>query len=422
MTEKPLVLPLPPREGEAERALLGACMESTNAYRDAAGLVTAGDFYEERNRHIWRAMESLATEGATTDPVLLANRLRRDGVLTLSGGGPYLHELYSGARLSAGSTAYFAQIVADVATRRRVFEAGQRMIQRAHAGTGDTFSLVEDSLEDVRSARDQRAGVDVLTSTVDEFMHSVPDDVDWVVPGLLGRGDRLVLTGSGGLGKSTLLRQIAVCAAAGIDPLDWQHGEAYAPVKVTLIDCENADHQLKTALWQMVHEAKLAGQPVEDRLRIGGHGNPLNLLDASSALSLLRTIDHDKPDLVYIGPAYKLHNDDPDKESVVKRITHVLDQIRATGCAVVTEAHHTKGAKTGGSLEPSGSNLWTWWPEFGRGLRLVPDTSHEVRMCALESWRIDRVQRDWPECVQHGGRWPWARAKTNPYYSIGGGA
>jgi replicative DNA helicase len=216
--------------------------------------------------------------------------------------------------------------------------------------------------------------------------------------------------------NSTLLRQIAVCAAAGIDPLDWQHGEAFDPVKVAIVDCENADHQLKTALWPMIKEAKIAGQPVEDRLTVGGHGNPLNLLDASSALSLLRTIDHDKPDLVYIGPAYKLHNDDPDKETVVKRITHVLDQIRQTGSAVMTEAHHTKGAKLGGSLEPSGSNLWTWWPEFGRGLRLVADSDVTTRMCHLEPWRIDRVKRDWPNTICSGGRWPWARATDNPYY------
>jgi replicative DNA helicase len=115
--------------------------------------------------------------------------------------------------------------------------------------------------------------------------------------------------------------------------------------------------------------------------------------------------------LVYIGPVYKLHNDDPDKESVVKRITGVLDQVRAMGTAIITEAHHTKASKVGGSLEPSGSNLWTWWPEFGLGLRLDKDSDSIIRRCALEKWRIDRVSRQWPMFVEAGGKWPWARAK-----------
>jgi hypothetical protein len=44
------------------------------------------------------------------------------------------------------------------------------------------------------------------------------DPEDWVIPGLLAREDRLILTGAEGLGKMMLLRQIAVCAAAGLDP------------------------------------------------------------------------------------------------------------------------------------------------------------------------------------------------------------
>jgi RecA-family ATPase len=293
------------------------------------------------------------------------------------------------------------------------------LVQRAESGAGEVADLVELGMEQLRQARNAKVGVTVLTSSVDEFMRSVEDEPDWVVPGLLARGDRLVLTGSGGLGKSTLLRQVAVCAAAGIDPLDWHTGKTFDPVKVTILDHENSDHQLKTRLWPMLKETRAAGRPVEDRLTVGGHGNPLNLLDASTALSLLRTIEHDQPDLVYIGPVYKLHNDDPDKEVVVKKITHVLDQIRATGAALITEAHHTKASKQGGSLEPSGSNLWTWWPELGFGLRLMPDSDASMRLCSLERWRLDRVQTTWPNYVNAGGPWPWQAVPDNPFYGAG---
>jgi hypothetical protein len=401
-----------PRDVAAEQAVLSGCMWTPALIPTVAAIVTGEDFWTGPHQAIWGAVLALHQLGVPADPVLLMDHMRAEGATV---DGPYLHTLYAVAPAES-AVAYQARIVADCGTRRRMIQAGTRIAQRAGQPDVDIAELTEWSAAQVRAVRDERASVQVLSSGVDEFMRSTPEDVDWVVPGLLARADRFVLTGSGGLGKSTMLAQIAVCAAAGIDPLDWSAGEGFDPVRVTIIDCENADHQLKTRLWPMLREARDAGHPVEDRLRIGGHGNPLNLLDPSSALSLLRTVEHDKSDLVYIGPVYKLHNDDPDKEVVVKKITAVLDQIRALGCAIITEAHHTKGAKVGGSLEPSGSNLWTWWPEFGRGLRMDRDSDEHVRRCALENWRIDRVQRQWPDWIEHGGRWPWARSKTNPYY------
>lgn len=405
-----------PYDEAAERAVLGACLESADAYRGARAILGRDDFYPEQHRMVWDAIGYWVEMGAAPDATLVLDRVRELKQLRLVD-GVLLHGLVAAAPVSL-QVPFHAQIVADVAMRRRIVEASLTLMQRAESGAGDAVGLVDDGITALRRARDSKVGVEVLTTTVDDFMHSTPDEPDWVIPGLLARGDRLVLTGSGGLGKSTLLRQIAVCAAAGLDPMD-PAAERYDPVRVTILDHENSDHQLKTRLWPMLKEARAVGRPVEDRLTIGGHGNPLNLLDASTALSLLRTIEHDKPDLVYIGPVYKLHNDDPDKEVVVKKITHVLDQIRATGASLITEAHHTKAAKQGGSLEPSGSNLWTWWPELGLGLRLSPESDASMRLCALERWRLDRVQSNWPNFVNAGGTWPWQGVPDNPYYGFG---
>ncbi len=43
-------------------------------------------------------------------------------------------------------------------------------------------------------------------------------EADWVIPALLRRGDRLLITAGEGDGKSVLCAQIAVCAAAGLHP------------------------------------------------------------------------------------------------------------------------------------------------------------------------------------------------------------
>lgn len=398
---------------DSERALLGyvMCVEQRTAYAEVAALIEAGDWYHEAHGLMWQAIVALVQRQQIPDPVFVLEELRARGNEERVGGAVYIHTVFMQA-CPAVAVPHHAQAVADAGTRRRLVVAGKRIAQRAEEGVAEATELVAWSSDQLAAARDERKGVEVLTSGWEEFIHSTPDEREMVIPGLLGLGDRLILTGHGGLGKSTLLQQIAVSAAAGLRPFDWHCEDPYTPARVTILDFENPDHRVKTRLWPMVQECVKQGADPRPNLTIGGGGNPLNMLNPQAALSLLRTIEHDKPTLVYVGPVYKMHNDDPDKESVVKKITDVLDSIRAMGIAIITEAHHTKEGRKGGTLEPSGSNLWTWWPEFGLGLRMDPDPQNVTRRCVLERWRIDRESSEWPDEIEASGKigLPWARA------------
>ena len=57
-----------------------------------------------------------------------------------------------------------------------------------------------------------------LAPDLHEFIGIVDPPNDWVIPGILERGDRLIWTGVEGLGKTVMTRQLAVAAAAGIHP------------------------------------------------------------------------------------------------------------------------------------------------------------------------------------------------------------
>lgn len=399
---------------DAEMTVLGACMAIDNPehYRAAAAVVSGSDFYRLAHGTIWDVIAALHAEGLPSDPVLVANRLGAE--LARVGGATYLHTLYERAPLSA-SVAHHAQIVADAASLRRLHTVGERIAQRAESDDVEAADLIRWAGEQLAGARDERVGVDVLTRSYGEFIESQPEQRPMVIPGLLGEGDRLVMTGQGGVGKSTVLLQTAVCAAAGLPPFDWHHDDPYEPVRVSVLDFENPDHRVKTRLWPMVKDCMDLGMDPRPNLTVGGRGNPLNLLNPANALSLLRTVEHDKPKLMYLGPVYKMHNDDPDKETVVKKITDTLDAIRAMGVAIITEAHHTKAGQNGGTLEPSGSNLWTWWPEFGLGMRLQGSRNAEdapLRRCSLERWRIDRDVASWPDEIEATGKFGlmWARA------------
>jgi hypothetical protein len=411
----------------AEQALLGLLIagygDQLRNYRAAAAVVTRADFWLPAHQSVWQALEALFASGATgADPVVIERVMRKSGTLKGAGGAVYLAELVHRAGVEVTLLDH-AHAIADAATLRRLAMAGQRIAQRAEEAATEPAELSTWATEQVAAARNEGAGVELLTRDARTWFDAAAEAPPAVIPGLLGQGDRLVLTGSGGLGKSTLLAQIALCAAAGLPPLRYQHDDPFDPVRVTIFDCENVDYKRKTRYYPIIRGLERLGLDPWPHLTIGGTGNPFDLLNAQNAMSLLRSVEHDKPQLVYIGPVYKLHNDDPDKEIVVKKITGVLDAIREMGAALITEAHPNNQSQHGGPMRPSGSGLWTWWPEFGMGLRLDPDSDDITRRCKLERWRIDRDENAWPLYVQASGdaALPWMEAPVVPGYLVSEG-
>lgn len=248
---------------------------------------------------------------------------------------------------------------------------------------------------------DRAAPVLDLGLTLGEFLDQPEPDHDWVIPGLLEHGDRVMLTAAEGAGKSTLLRQIAVKAAAGVHPFS---DEPIEPVTVLYVDLENGTRHLRR---QFAPLARLAGDNLGTvgAVWIEVRSSGIDLLDAGDRDWLDRRLDLSLPDLLVIGPVYKMIGGDPTAEEPAKVAARYLDSLRDKyGVALLMEAH-TPYASAGGKrpTRPYGASLWSRWPEFG---------IHLDSTGALSRWRGDRDQRDWPAALTRGGdeAWPWKAA------------
>lgn len=396
-------LPGPPHDAAAERAVLGACLVSAEAYRRAAELVSNEDWYIPAHAALWNLIREVAATSGAVDPITVNGALiGADPHTRRLVDAPMIATIYGGIG-NAYNVAHYAQLIAAAGLRRRLLSAAQSIAQRAMEAE-DALEAAEWAVTEVSLARDTMTTADPTDVDVHDLIGESTVD-DWVLPGLLARGDRFILTASEGLGKSTLLRQIAVCSAAGIHP--FQHCPV-DPIKVLVVDCENGRKLSRDRYAPLVAQAKLLGASVEDRLRIDVRPSGLNLMSSPDAALLLRMVDRVKPDLMLIGPIYRLHEDDPNDEKAARKIAAVLDRARGTGCAIVTEAHtpHTDGPG-GHMLRPFGSSLWKRWPEFGYCLKLTADSDYNARMCKLIPWRGPRDERDWPVGLAAGGTWPW---------------
>lgn len=399
---------LEPHDINAEMSVLGAMLLSQMAVEKCLATVSTGDFYRGAHKVIHEAILAIVRDGRPVDATLVLAQLMDSGLLDKAGGGAYLHTVMAACPTPA-SVGYYAGIVRGHAVRRRLIAAG-RSITHWAMGSGDAHGLTEAALRAIEEVRDFELGDDDIdTQTVGQFLAVDDEEYDWIVPGLLERGDRLILTGTEGLGKSTLFRQLAVTIAAGIHPFN--HG-AIPPRRVLVLDCENTPTQVRRKLRPMVAQANLQGRAIEETnlwLEIRPQG--LDLANDRDLSWLMRRVALIQPDVVFLGPLYRLAPRALNSDDEAAPVLAALNMIRARGACVLLEAHAGHSIGSGGrrDLRPRGSSALLGWPEMGYGIRKadIKEAKAGHRIVDFESWRGDRDERVWPERLTAGGTWPW---------------
>jgi hypothetical protein len=242
-----------------------------------------------------------------------------------------------------------------------------------------------------------------------QFLATPDDEYDWIVPHLLERGDRLMLTGFEGLGKSMLVRQFAVAIAAGLHPFGLQ---GIDPRRVLLIDCENSERQSRRQFRRLADAVTRQGFRIEQGwLRLIHKPAGLDLTHPDDEAWLIERVTAHRPDVLFIGPFYRLHNANLNEELPARRTVAALDRARTlAGCALVIEAHAGHGeVGIKRSVRPTGSSLLLRWPEFGYGLApaVDPAPGEPARHVKVLPWRGPRDERRWPTHLSWGGALPW---------------
>jgi hypothetical protein len=399
---------------DAERSVLGASLMSTAIY-DELRLELSGDhFTEPRHEYIWQALDQVHAKGKPVDVINVAEQLLVAKNMHQAGGTPYLHDLIASVVVPENALSH-AQILQDKLLRRLLAGAGQRAVDLASKG-GTSIAAISAATLDLATVRTRAATTgrhldQDLAPDVDTFLEANAGDEDyaWLIPGVLERQDRLIVTAGEGHGKSTLLRQLAVQAATGVHPFT---GATITPIRVLVVDLENSERQTRRKLRPLRLAAGHNLQP--DRLRIMCRVQGLDLTADEDRQWLDNLITATRPDLLITGPIYKLAGGNPNDEKDAKPAATAIDDLRARhDLAVILEAHT---AKTPAGMnprnrpkEPYGWSGWMRWPEFG--LHLGEDGT-------LTHWRGMRDERQFPWALKRGGRWPWSpadEAEDTPY-------
>lgn len=393
---------------EVERELIGAAFDDPRI--TASIKLTEREFYQPAYGAIWEAIRELHTEGTHPTPPLVLEVASRHGRVDSS----IIPDVY-GAGMVVNAEKY-AEKIADGYRRRTIDDAlvagrqelGQNVpteevVARITTGIGAATELEQDS-------------EDLLT--IDEFVDQELPPEQWVIPGLFAVGERAVVTGEEGSGKSMLLRQIALCAAVGLHPFDY---DRFQPARVLVVDAENPKAIMVRKFKGIRDDLRDRGMNAEDRMWVRRFPQGLDLAETRDRLTLHNLCMLTRPNLLVIGPAYKLYvgGANAREEDLARQVTSVLDGLREEfGFALMLEHHspHENGTTGKRFPRPIGSSLWRRWPEFGFGLTHT-DTDRDMqgghRLVDIKHWRGMREDRPWPTQLESGPRLPWVAA--NPY-------
>jgi hypothetical protein len=276
-----------------------------------------------------------------------------------------------------------------------------------HLAAGGTL---HDLLETVPEQEEghESFGMDILDAVEREIKAS-----SFVIPNVLAEGDRLLITGFEGHGKSTLCRQLAVMTAAGIHP--WTLNDM-PPQKVLVVDSENHPDQVLQSWKDMLGLAARHGRPVlKGMLMLQEEwDNEINIDGDEGAQWLLERIRAHRPKLCVIGPLYNLAQKDLSEHAVVGRMKQVINEARGIcGTAFIMEHHapHRGPGDKERSVRPYGSSTFLKWPDFGYGLRPM----EEKGIYEWQRTRFPRVRnRHFPEYMRWGAEnsleFPWVAA------------
>jgi len=402
-----------PHNTEAEESLLGAMMLSRSAIEEALRFTDAADFYVPLHRRLFDAMKAMHDRGVRVDPITLMAELDSEGA---SVDKKELLRIQGQTPLSANAIRY-AQIVAEQRARRDILAARDAIGALAADLTIDVNDVVQRSVELV-----QRAALPMMGNAdpnVAEFIDAYEPE-RWVLPGLIQHQERLLIVAGAKAGKSTMLRQIAVCASAGLHPFRFYNTR---PVRVLMVDLENPPNLARKKLKPMIGhllDTFPDGDPPRfydpNLLHMTCRPGGIDVGDRADELWLYERVEANAAamgglDMLIIGPVYKMDSEADLKNEGARRVMRVLDNIRIRyDCAVLMEMHAPQESfradAKARSIRPMGPRKWTAWPEFCRAVE--PADGHPG-CCDFYDVEGARDEREWPTLLRRGGSpWLWS--------------
>lgn len=223
----PVITPAPPHSLDAERSVIGALLQDSQAVAVAAAQLSPDDFYSPEHQVICAAIFALHSSSSAVDLMTVGERLMQSSTLDAVGGAMYLMQCVRFVPTTVNIQSYI-DIVREKSSLRRLIQTAQDIQRRCYEQMDSSSSILtsaEASLSSVgvkaQNGQNKPAKIkDVLSSVFDQIdencrhkdvIHGIPTgfyDLDRMLTGLHA-GELVIVGGRPAMGKTSFGLSIA---------------------------------------------------------------------------------------------------------------------------------------------------------------------------------------------------------------------
>ncbi|MFK7956691.1 MAG: replicative DNA helicase [Lysobacterales bacterium] len=261
---------VPPHSVEAEQAVLGGLMLTSDAWDQIADLVTEDDFYRRDHRVIFRGVAQLRQNDQPCDAITLGEWFESNELTDQVGGAGYVISLANNTPSAANIKAY-AKIVREKSILRQLIDVSHEIAGDAFHPEGrssaEMLEVAEKKVFDIRDKGSrQQAGFEHVREGVKEAFRQIEylTEMDGNITGIatgfndldektagLQPSDLIIVAGRPAMGKTSFALNIA------------EHAAISGGATVAVFSMEMSSHQLVMRLLSSL------GRINQQRLRTG---------------------------------------------------------------------------------------------------------------------------------------------------------
>ena len=214
-----------PQNTQAERAVIGACLISTEELAKISEILKPEDFYDVNNKMAYETCIELYFANKPVDPVTFQAEATNKGIYNRIGGQPFIAEITSDVSVLINAV-YYAELVKGAAMRRRIIEAGYQISAlgvKTDVATNELIGEAEKIILDTTNEKEAAGPVSMINlmpsvlTKIDELRTGVRKhtgflsnftDLDKIVAGFQP-GTLNVIAARPSMGKTALALNIA---------------------------------------------------------------------------------------------------------------------------------------------------------------------------------------------------------------------
>ena len=301
-TPPPADRPLPSCP-ESEKGVLSSAMLEPSVI-DALSEITPDYFHRPAHATVWGVLQEMRAAGRQMDFESITREIHRRNLIEQIGGQGELQNLRDCLLTGLEYRLYSDEVVEKYQAREGI-RITEQLTRSLYEGQGrDPSELIAEYTTKMEGLKTTPKESDNLTfRTISEILKmEFSDDDLYLRNGYLQRGGSLSIFGAGGIGKSRLAMQLAICSAAGLPFLGW---ETQGKPKWLFLQTENGNRRLSHDLKKMTSlcderdlaklDEKIVFHTIENRFdRLLRPSNP------KSASRMEKAIRHHNPDVVVI--------------------------------------------------------------------------------------------------------------------------